>query len=233
MKKNLAKIFASAGMVVAIILIMILIITAFGGIDQADFDNQLVKGLLITLAILYFAIGVFTLILLFVSAEATKEVTIRVEQGGSVRIAAGVVSRLVKKACKEIEGVQCKKVTLIGDDYGVRLKINVKVTDKDVLEAETYIRTLIEDMFYSEFGFKFSSIEVKVMQLTPKYKADVEEIEARVAQKLADIKAHEAAEEGETVAPTAEQDALSEELDAVAHDADDEKSEDADDGEQE
>ena len=219
MKRNLAKIFASAGMVVAIILIMVLIITAFGGIKQADFDNQLVKGLLITLAILYVVISIGTLMLLFINSDATKEVTIRIEHGGSVRISAGVVTRLVKNACKEIEGVKCKKVVLLGDDYGVRLKVSVKVTDKDVLEAETYLRTLIEDMFLSEFGFKFSSIEVKVMQLTPKYKANVEDIEARVAKKLAEIKAHEAAGDSDIVI-TAEQDALSEELEAVAQDND-------------
>ena len=77
------------------------------------------------------------------------------------------------------------------DDYGVRLKVNVKIVDKDVVEVETYLRTLLEDMFFGEFGFKFESIEIKVMVLTPTYKSDKAAIEAIVAEKVAEIRAEQ------------------------------------------
>lgn len=77
-----------------------------------------------------------------------------------------------------------QKVALVSDEYGVRLKVNVKVVDKDVIEAETYLRTLLEDVFLGEFGFKFSSIEIKVMALTPKYKADQAAVQAKVERSL-------------------------------------------------
>ena len=191
MKKNLEKIFASASIIVAVILIMVLIITAFGGIEFKEFESELVRGLLITLAILYFVLASVALVLMFVNSDVIKDVVIRTETGGSVRVSANVITKLVKKACAEIEGLKCKKVILIQDDYGVRLKVNVKIVDKDVVETETYLRTLLADMFFGEFGFKFESIEIKVMVLTPKYKSDKAAIEAIVAEKVAEIRSNQ------------------------------------------
>lgn len=194
MKKNLEKVFASASIVVAIILIMVLLVTAFGGIETEEFQTKLVQGLLITLSIIYIVLSILTLILVFISSDAVKEIIVRSEQSGSVRITIGLVHKFVKNACAQIEGVKCQKVGVVTDDYGVRLKVNIKVVDKDVLETETYLRVLLEDLFKGEFGFKFHSIEIKVIQLAPKYKADAEEINAKVAQKLEEIKAQEPAE---------------------------------------
>lgn len=189
MKKNLEKIFASCSIVVAIILIMVLIVTAFGGINAEEFNSKLVQGLLITLAILYIALSVVSLVLIFINSDVVKEITIRQDKGGTSRVSVGVITKLVKNTCKEIEGVKCQKVALVNNEYGVRLKVNVKVVDKDVVEAETYIRTLLEDVFEGEFGFRFNSIEIKVTALTPKYKADHEAVQAKVDERLAQLKA--------------------------------------------
>lgn len=195
MKKNLEKIFASCSIVVAVILIMVLVVAAFGGIEPDEFNSKLVRGLIITLAILYIVLAIVSLVLIFVNSDVVKEITLRQEKGGSVRVSSQVVSKFVKQTCKQIEGVKCQKVALVTDEYGVRLKLNVKVVDKDVVEAETYVRTLLEDVFLGEFGFKFSSIEIKVMALTPKYKADAADIQSKVETKLAQMKAEEAREE--------------------------------------
>ena len=189
MKKNLEKIFASCSIVVALILIMVLVVAAFGGIKTDEFDSKLVRGLIITLAILYVLLAVVSLVLVFINNDVVKDITLRQEKGGSVKVTSNVIAKLVKQTSKQIEGVKCQKVTLVNDEYGVRLKVNVKVVDKDVVEAETYLRTLLEDMFSGEFGFKFSSIEIKVMALTPKYKADEANIQAKVEAKLAQLKA--------------------------------------------
>lgn len=191
MKKNLEKIFASCSIVVAIILIMVLVVTAFGGIDANEFNSKLVRGLIITLAILYLGLSIISLVLIFLNSDVVKEITLRQEKGGSVRVSSNVITKFVKNTCKQVEGVKCQKVALVSDEYGVRLKTNVKVVDKDVLETETYLRTLLEDVFLGEFGFKFSSIEIKVMALTPNYKADQAEVQAKVEKKLAEMKAQE------------------------------------------
>ena len=195
MKKNLEKIFASCSIVVAVILIMVLVVAAFGGIEPDEFNSKLVRGLIVTLAILYIVLAVVSLVLIFVNSDVVKEITVRQEKGGSVRVSSQVVSKLVKQTCKQVEGVKCQKVVLVTDEYGVRLKLNVKVVDKDVVESETYVRTLLEDVFLGEFGFKFSSIEIKVMALTPKYKADEADIQSKVEAKLAQLKAEEARQE--------------------------------------
>ena len=191
MKKNLEKIFASCSIVVAFILIMVLVVTAFGGVDANEFNSQLVRGLIITLAILYLVLAIISLVLIFVNSDVVKEITLRQEKGGSVRVSSNVITKFVKTTCKQVEGVKCQKVALVSDEYGVRLKTNVKVVDKDVLETETYLRTLLEDVFLGEFGFKFSSIEIKVMALTPNYKADQAAVQAKVEKKLAEMKAQE------------------------------------------
>lgn len=191
MKKNLEKIFTSASIVVAVILIMVLLVTAFGGIKADEFNSELVRGLLITLAILYVLLAVAALTLMFINSDVVKEVVVRTEKGGSVRVSSNVITKIVKKACLGMEGVKCKKVVLVQDDYGVRLKTNIKIVDKDVIEVETYLRLLLEDMFLGEFGFKFASIEIKVMVLTPKYKPDDAAIGTLAAEKVAQIRAEQ------------------------------------------
>lgn len=193
MKKNLEKIFASCSIVVALILIMVLVVTAFGGIETKEFESKLVKGLVLTLATLYIALAVVSLVLIFVNSDVVKEITLRQEKGGSVKVSSSVITKLVKNTCKQVEGVNCQKVSLVSDEYGVRLKLNVKVVDKDVVEAETYVRTLLEETFLGEFGFRFSSIEVKVMALTPHFKVDQADVNEKVEKKLAELKAEQAA----------------------------------------
>lgn len=193
MKKNLEKIFASCSIVVAFILIMVLVVTAFGGIETQEFESKLVKGLVLTLATLYIALAVVSLVLIFVNSDVVKEITLRQEKGGSIKVSSNVITKLVKNTCKQVEGVNCQKVSLVSDEYGVRLKLNVKVVDKDVVEAETYVRTLLEETFLGEFGFKFSSIEVKVMALTPHFKVDQADVNEKVEKKLAELKAEQVA----------------------------------------
>lgn len=213
MKKNLEKIFASASIVVAIVLIMVLIITAFGGISTDEFDSQLVRGLLITLAILYFILAGVALALMFIVGDAVKEIVIHTEQKGSMRVSVGVVNKMVKQTCKEVDGVKCKKVALISDEYGVRLKLSVKIVDKEVVETETYLRTLLEDVFMGEFGFRFHTIEIKITSLQPKYKADQAVIDERVKEKLAQIKEQQ---DAQLAAQQAEEATSVESVEAIA-----------------
>lgn len=231
MKKNLEKIFASASIVVAVILIMILLITAFGGIKVEEFKSDLVRGLFITLAILYLLLSVLALVLMFVRSDVVKDVVVKSEKGGALRVSVKVINMLVKQCCAEISGVKCKKVALVQDDYGVRLKVNIKVVDKSKDEAQkvenvkrvdTSLRALLEKVFDREFGFKFMAIETKLMVMTPKAKADMDKLKAVVSEENAEIcRAQEeegAQEEQETVAEegtAAEEQSASQSADVV------------------
>ncbi len=191
MRKNLAKVLASASFVVALILIVILLVTAFGGIKEEDFDNGLVHGLLIAISVLYVVIAGVTIALLFIQGEALHEIIVKNGKGESVRVSVGVVKKEIKKACHMIEGVKFKKIALIGDGFGVTLKLNIKVEDKDIDEVEIATRCYIEDCMYKTFGYHFTAIDINIMQLVPKYKANAEEINAEVAKKLEEKRAEE------------------------------------------
>ena len=181
MKKNIEKILASAGLIIAVVLIIILVVTAFGGIEQSEFDNQLVKGLIITLSVLYLLLAISSLVMLFMNNDAVKEITLRSEQGGSCKATLGVIRKLVKETFYGLEGVKTGKVALIVNEYGVKLKVSVRVTDRDVFETETYMRTLLEEVFKGALGFKFHTIEFKIVALQAKFKPD----KAKVAEEVA------------------------------------------------
>ncbi|MDE5601046.1 MAG: hypothetical protein K2J16_00950 [Clostridia bacterium] len=183
MKKNLEKIFASASIVVAVILIMILLITAFGGIKVEEFKSDLVRGLFITLAILYIVLSGLALTLMFIRSDVVKDVVVKSEKGGAVRVSTKVINKSVKQACLQLEGVKCKKVAIVQDDYGTHLKVNIKVMDENTMRLEAYLRALLEEIFLSEFGFRFMSIETKIMVKTPKTKEDMDKLAAVASEK--------------------------------------------------
>lgn len=185
MKKNIEKILASASIVIAFVLTVILLVTVFGGIDQQDFDNNLVKGLFITLAVLYFVTAGGLLVMLFVASDAVKEITLRSEQGGSCKATLGVIRKLVKESFRDVQGVKTGKVALVVNENGVKLRVTVKITDRDVFETETYLRTLLEEVFKGALGFRFHTIEFKVVEFQAKFKPDKAKIDEEVAEKVA------------------------------------------------
>lgn len=185
MKKNIEKILASASIVIAFVLTVILLVTVFGGIEQQDFDNNLVKGLFITLAVLYFVTAGGLLVMLFVASDAVKEITLRSEQGSSCKATLGVIRKLVKESFRDVQGVKTGKVALVVNENGVKLRVTVKITDRDVFETETYLRTLLEEVFKGALGFRFHTIEFKVVEFQAKFKPDKAKIDEEVAEKVA------------------------------------------------
>ncbi|MDE6060953.1 MAG: hypothetical protein K2G31_05755 [Clostridia bacterium] len=210
MKKNLEKVFASASMVVAVILIMILLITAFGGIKVEEFKSDLVRGLFITLAILYIVLSGLALALMFIRSDVVKDVVVKSEKGGAVRVSTKVINKSVKQACLQLEGVKCKKVALVQDDYGTHLKVNIKVMDENTMKIEAYLRALLEEIFLSEFGFRFMSIETKIMVKTPKTKEDMDKLAAVASEKAEAIIAEREKELEEQAAENAENNEVAE-----------------------
>lgn len=214
MRKNLAKVLASASFVVALILIVILLVAAFGGIKEEQFDNGLVHGLLIAISVLYLVVAGVTIVLLFAQGEALHEIVVKNAKGESVRVSVGVVKKEIKKACHMIEGVKFKKIALLSDGFGVTLKLNIKVADKDIDEVEIATRCYIEDCMAKTFGYHFSAIDINIMQLVPKYKADAEQLNAEVQSKLEAKRAEEEKALAEKRAEEAKHDARKEEVEA-------------------
>ena len=184
MRKNIKRILGAASIVIAFVLTVILLVTVFGGIEQSEFDNNLVKGLFITLAVLYFVLAGGLLAMLFGASDAVKEITLRSEQGGSCKATLGIIRKLVKESFRDIPGVKTGKVSLVVNEFGVKLRVSVKITDRDVFETETYLRTLLEETFAGALGFRFHAIEFRVVEFRAKFKPDAEKIDAEVREKV-------------------------------------------------
>ncbi len=203
MKKNLTRIFATASAVVAIVFVIVLLVAVFGGIKEADFDNSLVKGLFIALGIIYLLLTAVTLVLLFINDELVKELVLSSGKDGGTTITVADVKKKTKTTVALIEGVKCTKCVIVDNEYGVRLKITIKVKERDICDIENYVRACLEDAFDGAYNFRFHSIEIRVKKLESKYKVDAPAIMAREdARVAAEKEAAKKLEEAEQAAST-------------------------------
>lgn len=185
MKKNFLRIMATASIVVALLFVIVLLIAVFGGITEEEFNNGLVQGLFVALGVVFVLLAAGTLTLLFLNEDAAKEIVLRADKDGATRTTVGVVKKITKETVALIDGVKCSKSAIVSNDYGVRLKITVKVQDVDVNEAEKYVRACLEDAFLGKLNFKFYSIEIKVVKLKSKYAVDVDAVKKTVDEQIA------------------------------------------------
>ena len=173
MKKNAIKILATASACIAVVLTIILIVTAFGGIGMEEYDNTLVKWLITTMGIVYIISAALTLTMLFTNDETIKEIVLANGKEGSTRATLGVVKKIAKENCVAIEGVKFRKCAIAVNDYGVKLRVVVSINDSDVPAATRHLRAVLEDAYEGALGFRFFSVDIKVKKLKSKYKPDV------------------------------------------------------------
>lgn len=184
MKKTLTRILGASVSIVASLLIIILVITAFGGIKVEDIQKGLGKGLIIALSVIFLALMVVFFALLFSSDDVIKEIIIKSEHKGSVYATMSVIRKSVKNATAEMEGIKTGKVNVISTEFGVRLVVNVKVVDQDADIAATRVRLALEDEFNGSLGYTFNSIEVRIKSLQSQYSVDNEEISKKAEKEV-------------------------------------------------
>ena len=172
MKKTFLKILAIAGAILAIMFVIILLVAIFGGISTDEFDNSLVKGLFVTLAVIYFLLAGGLIALLFINDDVAKEIVLRTDKEGATRTTVGVVKKIAKETVCLVEGVKCTKCNIVSNEFGVRLKLSVKVKGHDVDDIEKYLRPILEDAYMGKLNFKFYSIEIKVAKLQANHIVD-------------------------------------------------------------
>ena len=180
MKKTITKILAATASVISFILILILVILAFKGLKPEEIQKGLGKGLIIALSITFLALTVIFLALLFSNDDVIKEIIIKSEHKGSVYATMGVIKKTVKKATFEMVGIKCGRVAVFRTEFGVRLMVNVKVTDEDAEIASARVRIALEDEFKGSLGYTFNSIEVKITSLKSKFMIDKEDVDKKV-----------------------------------------------------
>lgn len=199
MKKTLTRILGASVSIVASLLIIILVITAFGGIKVEDIQKGLGKGLIIALSVIFLALMIVFFALLFSSDDVIKEIIIKSEHKGSVYATMSVIRKTVKKATAEMEGIKTGKVNVISTEFGVRLIVNVKVVDQDAEIAAARVRLALEDEFKGSLGYTFNSIEVRIKSLQSQYAVDNEEIAKKADKEVKEARKAKAEEEKNSI----------------------------------
>ncbi len=199
MKKTLTRILGASVSIVASLLIIILVITAFGGIKVEDIQKGLGKGLIIALSVIFLALMIVFFALLFSSDDVIKEIIIKSEHKGSVYATMSVIRKTVKKATAEMEGIKTGKVNVISTEFGVRLIVNVKVVDQDAEIAAARVRLALEDEFKGSLGYTFNSIEVRIKSLQSQYAVNNEEIAKKADKEIKEARKAKAEEEKNSI----------------------------------
>lgn len=198
MKKRIFdRVLSVVGIILAVSFAAVLLATIFGGIKYEEFNNSLVKWLFVSMSVIYLIVAALTLINEFSDGDVVREIAINRDRTGSTKATAPVIKGLTKKYIKTIEGVKCTRVTLILTEYGVNLKINVKMRDKDVKETTTYIKKLLDDVFETTLDYKFHSIDFKVQELKSSYEPPKDKLFAMSQKEVAEQKAIRKAKEEE------------------------------------
>ena len=104
LKRNLERIFTTAAVVLAIILIAVLIVIVFGGIPAKDLDSKLAKGLIMTLGIIYLLLAGASIAFIFMDNEAIKEITLRSNTSQKTRVSLPAVRKMIKNTCAKMQG---------------------------------------------------------------------------------------------------------------------------------
>ena len=187
-KKLFDKVLSVASTLIALIFVVVLLVTIFGGIDVKDFQNTLVKGLFLAFAAIYLATSIGAMIYVFMDSDALKDVILNSENGSNTRSSSAVIKKIVKKSMAEVEGVKCQRIGLVSTEYGVRLKVAIKITGREIQQTSIYINCLLEDMFLKTLGYKFYSIDFKISSLKTDYVPKKEAIEDKAKQIYETIK---------------------------------------------
>lgn len=196
-KRVFEKILAIIGIVLAIVFAAVLLTTIFGGIDYQEFDNSLVRGLFIILSVIYIIVSALSLINLFSDNDIVKEIAVNRDRTGSTKATSSTIKSLIRKHLKTIEGVKCGKISLVLNEYGVSLRINVKMNDVEIKETTTYIKLLLDNVFETTLDYKFHSIDFKVQKLKSNYQPPAEELKEEAESEVRIERAARRAKEAE------------------------------------
>lgn len=187
-KKIFEKILAVGNATIALVFVVVLLVTMFGGIDATEFDNSLLRGLFVTLGAVYILLAAGSIVYQFIDSDAVKEIVINTDKQTSTKATSAVIKKLAKQHIATIEGVKCTKVVISLTEYGVRLKVGIKVVDKEIQEVAAVLKCLLEDVYYETLGYRFYAIDFKVLSLKSTYASDLEKIEEQAKETIEEQK---------------------------------------------
>lgn len=182
MKKVFDKIISITLGVISLFFVVLMLVTTFGGLEQADLDNNVVKALLITLGVIFALLTALEIAVSFRDDEKLNAVLLYKDRESSTKATVAVVKKTAKRVAKTIKTeAKVGKVQIISDDAGnTRLKVDVKILTDRTEETSTKLRAILIESFKKIFGIEFSSIDFRVIQSKSAYVPGDAEVAARI-----------------------------------------------------
>ena len=184
MKKVLDKIISITLAVVSLFFVVLMLVTTFGGLEQADLDNNVVKALLITLGVIFALLTALEIAVSFRDDEKLNAVLLYKDRESSTKATVAVVKKTAKRVAKTIKTeAKVGKVQIVSDDAGnTRLKVDVKILTDRTEETAVRLRAILVESFKKIFGIEFASIDFRVVKSKSAYLPAEEEIKARISE---------------------------------------------------
>ena len=199
MKKVFDKIISVTLGVVSLFFVLLMLVTAFGGLQQVDLDNNVVKALLITLAVIFALLTAFQVAISFRDDEKLNAVLLYKDKESSAKATVAVVKKTAKRVAKVMKTeARIGKVQIVSDDAGnTRLKVDVKILTDRTEETSIKLRAILVESFKKIFGIEFSSIDFRIVKSKSTYVPGEAEVAARISELKANVKSD--ADEGADV----------------------------------
>lgn len=209
MKKIFEKVVTITLGVISLFFVIMMLVTAFGGLELQDFDNSIVRALLICLAVIFAVLTGLAVFAAFQDNEKLSSVMLFKNKESATKATVAVVKRTAKRVIKDIPEAKLTKVQIVADDNGnVRLKVDLKLTTDATMDVVTKVRATLIDTFANIFGIEFASIDFRIVKSKNSYVPSAAAVDKRVAELKATVEvnkpAEEAAEAAEAPAEIAE-----------------------------
>ena len=213
MKKIFEKVVTITLGVISLFFVIMMLVTAFGGLELNDFDNSIVRALLICLAVIFAVLTGLAVFAAFQDNEKLSSVVLFKNKESATKATVAVVKRTAKRVIKDIPEAKLTKVQIVADDNGnVRLKVDLKLSTDATMDVVTKVRATLIDTFANIFGIEFASIDFRIVKSKNSYVPSAAAVDKRVEELKATVEVNkpeadvaEAAEAAEASANAAEE----------------------------
>lgn len=188
MKKIFEKVVTITLGVISLFFVIMMLVTAFGGLELNDFDNSIVRALLICLAVIFAVLTGLAVFAAFQDNEKLSSVMLFKNKESATKATVAVVKRTAKRVIKDIPEAKLTKVQIVADDNGnVRLKVDLKLSTDATMDVVTKVRATLIDTFANIFGIEFASIDFRIVKSKNSYVPSAAAVDKRVEELKATV----------------------------------------------
>lgn len=182
MKKLFEKIISIALAIISTLFVALIIAVLAGSVETADFHNDLVAGIIITLAVIFALLTGLNMYAAFTDRNKMNSVLIFKDRGSATKVTVEVVKATARRISKQVKETKVRKVHLFTDDNGnVGMNLEVKLSTDETMEAVTLLRAMLMEQFKDVFGIEFAAIDFKVVKSKNSHLPSNKAVEEKVA----------------------------------------------------